>query len=164
MPDRSAPDQPAPDQPADGVGDTATAVHRWEQGRILVAVYGVFALAATGRAGEQIALKWHEAPLAFSLSAFSALVYCLATVSLVRRGEVWRRLAWGSVLVELVGVLLVGTVSLLVPQDFPRATVWSGYGVGYLFIPLVLPFVGLWWLSRARRAPAEALTASPGSR
>jgi hypothetical protein len=148
-----------------GATTTQDAARRWERGRILVAVYGVFALAATGRAGEQIALKWHEAPLAFSLSAFSALVYCLATVALVRRGEVWRRLAWSAVLVELVGVLVVGTVSLLLPQDFPRATVWSGYGVGYVFVPLVLPFVGLWWLRRARAASeATATTASPGSR
>ncbi len=143
---------------------------RWEQGRILVAVYGVFALAATGRAAEQIALKWHEAPVAFSLSAFSAVVYCLATVALVRRGELWRRLAWSAVLVELVGVLVIGTVSLLLPQEFPRATVWSAYGAGYLFVPLVLPLVGLWWLSRARRgspagtATGAAVTASPGSR
>ena len=52
----------------------------------------------------------------------------------------------------LVGVLVVGTISLLVPEDFPRATVWSGYGYGYLFIPLVLPLVGLLWLRRTRPA------------
>jgi len=26
--------------------------------------------------------------------------------------------------------------------------VWSNFGSGYLFIPLVLPIVGLWWLRR----------------
>jgi hypothetical protein len=32
--------------------------------------------------------------------------------------------------VELAGVLIVGTLSLLVPAEFPDATVWSGYGAG----------------------------------
>ena len=30
------------------------------------------------------------------------------------------------------------------------ATVWSVFGMGYLFIPLVLPILGLFWLSRHR--------------
>ena len=33
---------------------------------------------------------------------------------------------------------------------FPDATVWSQYGLGYGFVPLVLPVVGLWWLRRTR--------------
>jgi hypothetical protein len=37
------------------------------------------------------------------------------------------------------------------PEDFPKATVWSGYGSGYGFVPLVLPLVGLWWLRRTSR-------------
>jgi len=28
--------------------------------------------------------------------------------------------------------------------------VWSVYGRGYAFVPLVLPFVGLWWLWHTR--------------
>jgi hypothetical protein len=53
-----------------------------------------------------------------------------------------------SIVVELVGVLTVGTLSILDPQAFPDATVWSGYGSGYVFIPVVLPVLGLWWLRR----------------
>jgi hypothetical protein len=119
-------------------------------GRVLVAVYGVFALAATSRAAVQIATDFHEAPLAYLLSGFSAVVYVLATVALARG---WRRAAVLAVSVELVGVLVVGTVSLLAPSDFPRATVWSGYGSGYGFVPLVLPVLGLWWLRRRQADP-----------
>ena len=53
---------------------------------------------------------------------------------------------------DLVGVLTVGVVSLIVPDLFPSTSVWSTFGSGYLFIPLVLPIVGLWWLRRTRPA------------
>lgn len=120
-------------------------------GRVLVAVYAVFALAATSRAAVQIATDFAEAPLAYALSAFSAVVYVVATIALARRGRGARRLALVTITIELIGVLVVGTASLLAPDDFPRATVWSGYGSGYGFVPLVLPIVGLWWLRRTGR-------------
>ncbi|MDA0638086.1 hypothetical protein OUY22_32150 [Nonomuraea sp. MCN248] len=116
-------------------------------GRALVALYGVFALAAGARAAVQIATRFAEAPLAYALSAFAALVYALLTVALVRGA---RRLALVSLFIELAGVLVIGTASLLWPAAFPDETVWSGYGKGYLFIPLVLPLVGLYWLWRRR--------------
>ncbi|MCB7135493.1 hypothetical protein [Cellulosimicrobium marinum] len=119
-------------------------------GRVLVVVYGVFAVAATARAGVQLLRDWHEAPLAYGLSAFAAVVYVVATVALARGGPVARRVAWSAVGVELVGVLAVGTLSLVDPAAFPEATVWSGFGQGYGYVPLVLPFVGLWWLWRTR--------------
>lgn len=117
-------------------------------GRVLVAVYAVFALAATSRAGVQLATDFSEAPLAYLLSAFSAVVYVVATVALATNRRWSRPLAVTACSVELAGVLAIGTLSLLRPQDFPRATVWSGYGSGYGFVPLVLPVVGLWWLRR----------------
>ncbi len=119
-------------------------------GRVLVAVYGLFALAATARSAVQIATKFHEAPLAYLLSAFAAVVYVVATVSLARGDAVWRRVATVAISIELVGVITVGTVSELVPNAFPDATVWTGFGSGYGFVPLVLPFVGLWWLRHTR--------------
>lgn len=125
-------------------------------GRLLVAVYGVFALAATSRAAVQLATRFSEAPIAYLLSAFSAVVYVIATVALARQGAVARRLAWVAVVTELVGVLVVGTFSLLVPDDFPDETVWSTYGIGYLFIPLVLPCAGIWWLRRTGRGRPPA--------
>jgi len=38
--------------------------------------------------------------------------------------------------------------------DFPDETVWSQLGAGYGYVPLVLPFVGLWWLRRTGRTAA----------
>ena len=119
-------------------------------GRALVGVYGIFALSASARAGFQIATKFAEAPLAYALSAFSAVVYVLAAVALGKGGGRWRPVAWSAVLVELVGVLAVGTYSTLYPGDFPAKTVWSAFGQGYGYVPLVLPFLGLAWLSRTR--------------
>lgn len=119
-------------------------------GRVLIAVYGVFALSATARALVQIATRFHEAPLAYLLSALAGLVYILATVGLAGHGPRARRLAWAAVVFELTGVLVVGTLTVLDTADFPDDTVWSIYGRGYGFVPLVLPLVGLWWLRHTR--------------
>ena len=121
-------------------------------GRLLIAVYAIFALAATARSAVQIGTRFDEAPLAYLLSAFAGVVYIVATVCLARGNRASRRVATVSIVVELVGVLTVGTLSLLDPQAFPDATVWSGYGSGYGFVPLVLPVLGLWWLRRTARA------------
>jgi cytochrome bd-type quinol oxidase subunit 2 len=114
-------------------------------GRVLIVVYGVFALAATARAAVQIATTFDEAPVAYVLSAFSAVVYVLATVALARSA---RRLAWVACGIELAGVLIVGAFSLLDRAAFPDETVWSVFGMGYGFVPLVLPILGLLWLRR----------------
>lgn len=141
---------PGPGPAADRDVATATASG---PGRVLITIYGIFALAATARAGVQLGTKYHEAPLAYLLSAFSGSVYIVATVALARRGPGWHRVATVACSVELVGVLVVGTLSLLRPQEFAHPTVWSGYGSGYGFVPLVLPVIGLWWLRRT--APAS---------
>lgn len=121
-------------------------------GRVLVVVYGIMALAATGRSFVQIVREFDDAPLAYSLSALAAVVYILATLALVFSARpAWYRVAWTAIVFELVGVLVVGTLSLVLPALFQHPTVWSVYGYGYLFIPLVLPFLGLWWLVRHRR-------------
>ena len=128
----------------------ATASTSSGPGRVLVGVYGVFALAASARAGYQIATKFADAPLAYVLSAFSAVVYILAAVALGNGRGRWRPVAWSAVLVELVGVLAVGTFSVLDPAVFPSKTVWSAFGQGYGYVPLVLPFLGLAWLWHTR--------------
>ncbi|MBF0815860.1 hypothetical protein ACH0AH_09755 [Microbacterium paludicola] len=126
-------------------------------GRVLVIVYAVMALAATGRSFVQIAERFHEAPLAYSLSAASAVVYVLATLALVfSRRSGWYAVAWVAIAFELVGVLVIGTLSIVLPELFQHPTVWSQYGIGYLFIPLVLPFFGLWWLITHRVAQPAA--------
>ncbi len=117
---------------------------------MLVAVYGLFALAASARSAVQIATKFHQAPLAYLLSAFAAVVYIVATVSLARGDAVSRRVATVAISIELAGVITVGAVSELSSKAFPNATVWTGFGSGYGFVPLVLPFVGLWWLRHTR--------------
>lgn len=120
-------------------------------GRLLVAVYGLFALSAGARAGVQIATKFHEAPLAYLLSALAAVVYLAATIGLARSGVNGRRVALVCCTVELVGVLAVGTASIVDKSAFPHDTVWSGFGRGYGFVPLVLPVLGLLWLRRTGR-------------
>src|SRR5579872_2359467 len=129
-------------------------------GRLLITVYALFALSASARAGVQIATKFHHAPVAYLLSAFAAVVYILATVTLAVGSPTARRIAVVSCSVELVGVLAVGTWSLADPATFPDATVWSGYGSGYGFVPLVLPVFGLLWLRRLATGARER-SASP---
>src|SRR6476620_9989456 len=116
-------------------------------GRVLVIVYGIMALAATGRSFVQVVEKFDEAPVAYTLSALSAVVYIVATLALVFAGSRrWYIVAWVAISFELVGVLVIGTLSVVLPELFQHPTVWSQYGIGYLFIPLVLPFFGIWWL------------------
>ncbi|HBO54240.1 hypothetical protein N5P18_00270 [Janibacter terrae] len=121
-------------------------------GRVVVAVYAVLALAATGRSVLQVTQYLDRAPLAYALSALAAVVYVVATVALAKGGTTGARVATGAILVEAVGVLTVGTLSYVLPDLFPDKTVWSHFGSGYGFLPLVLPFVGLWWVHRVRRA------------
>jgi hypothetical protein len=121
-------------------------------GRALFLVYAVFALSASVRAGFQLATKFSEAPLAYLLSALAAAIYGVATVALARGGETARRVALVACSIELVGVLTVGALSYAQPDDFPDATVWSHFGQGYGFIPVVLPVLGLIWLVRAGRS------------
>lgn len=125
-------------------------------GRVLVVVYAILALAATGRSVFQILTKFDTAPLAYSLSAVAALVYVAATVALIARGDVAYRVAWAAIGFELAGVLVVGTLSLVDPQLFPDDTVWSQFGRGYLFIPLVLPVLGIAWLVKRRPSAVPA--------
>ena len=125
-------------------------------GRVLVAVYGTFALAAGARAAVQLATRFDEAPVAYLLSAFAAVVYVLATIGLAR-GPRGRRLALVAISVELVGVLVVGTLSLTDRAAFPDETVWSGFGRGYGFVPLVLPVLGLLQVRRtAQQSPQKS--------
>jgi cytochrome bd-type quinol oxidase subunit 2 len=118
---------------------------------VLVAVYLLFAVAASARAGLQIATRFHHAPVAYLLSALAAAIYVVATVGLAVGGTGGRRTALICCTVELVGVLVVGCTSLLDPKLFPDATVWSGFGQGYGYVPLVLPVLGLLWLRRIPR-------------
>lgn len=121
-------------------------------GTVLAFVYAVMALASTGRSFVQVASRFEQAPVPYLLSAAAAVVYILATVALLlSRSRAWYRVAWIAVLFELVGVIIVGTLSLAAPDVFHAdATVWSQYGSGYVWIPLVLPLAGIWYLASQR--------------
>jgi hypothetical protein len=120
-------------------------------GRLLILVYAVFAISSTARASFQVITKFEEAPFSYSLSLLSAVVYILATISLARSGPVWRRIALSSVIFELIGVLAVGAISLIVPELFVDASIWSGFGSGYGYLPLVLPVLGLLWIRKTNQ-------------
>ena len=68
---------------------------------------------------------------------------------------------------ELVGVLTVGTWTLVDPSAFPDATVWSDYGMGYLFIPVLLPVTGLMLAAQGRatvrRVPPDGCGRRPAT-
>jgi hypothetical protein len=125
-------------------------------GRVLVIVYAVLAIAATGRSVFQLLDDFEKAPLAYSLSALAAVIYILATIALIAPGERWFRVAVITITFELVGVLVVGTLSIFDPVLFPAKTVWSVFGRGYAFVPLVLPILGLLWLRRTSSVRATS--------
>jgi len=129
---------------------TTTSTRSSGLGRVLIAVYGLLALAATGRSVYQIIDSFDHAPLAYSLSALAGVVYIVATVALVAPGDTWYRVAWITISFELLGVLVVGTLSYLDPILFTEKAVWSFFGRGYGYVPLVLPILGIIWLYRHR--------------
>src|SRR5699024_7872455 len=122
-------------------------------GRIIGMVYAILALAASWRSGSQILTKFEHAPVAFILSALSGLIYIVATIALGPPGQRAWHTAHAAVWFELIEVIVIGTWSLIAPQLFPEPSVWSTFGIGYGFIPLVLPIIGLYWLHRHRPQP-----------
>lgn len=145
-------------------------------GRVLIVVYAILAIGATSRAIFQIAMYFSSYPsarLPITLSAVSGIIYIMATIALIAPGKAWYRVAWITISFELAGVLVVGTLSVALPgifagpasvPDVADGTVWSSYGIGYVFIPVALPVLGLLWL-RSRRAdysPVQAPTVASG--
>jgi hypothetical protein len=119
--------------------------------RVVIALYAILTLAALGRSSFQVITKFDEAPLAYSLSTVAAVLYLVATITLAYSARsAARTIATVVLSIELGGVLAIGAASLALPQLFEDATVWSQFGLGYLFIPLFLPILGLWWLRRGR--------------
>lgn len=136
-----------PERPARAVASSLSS----GPGRVLIAVYAVFAVAATGRSSVQLA---EQVTPAYLLSAAAALIYLAATVALARGGPTWRAVAWAACGIELAGVLVIGALSRVAPTWFEDGTVWAGFGAGYAYVPLVLPFAGLAWLVHTRGRPA----------
>jgi len=136
---------------------------RYGIGRVLITVYAILAIGATSRAIYQIATVYSSARIPITLSAVSGVIYILATLALILPGRAWYRVAWVTISFELLGVLVIGTLSLVDPAIFAGSatvsdgTVWSYYGRGYLFIPVVLPILGMIWL-RSRRSQPDLQT------
>jgi hypothetical protein len=140
---------------------------RYGIGRVLITVYAILAIGATSRAIYQMATVYSTARLAITLSALSGVIYVLATLALLLPGRTWYRIAWVTISFELAGVIIIGTLSILVPSIFVQGsgvdgTVWSYYGYGYLFIPLVLPILGMLWL-RSRRGQPDLTAPAAGA-
>ncbi|MGO1979122.1 hypothetical protein [Brachybacterium tyrofermentans] len=123
---------------------------------VLIILYALFATAATARSVVQMLRDFSFAPVAYLLSLAAALTYIAVSIALVKGGR-RSRPALVLCLIELVGVLGVGTLSLLDPALFPDASVWSVFGQGYGYVPLLLPVIALVYLLRGRhRAPRTA--------
>ncbi|MFT4235117.1 MAG: hypothetical protein QM607_08990 [Microbacterium sp.] len=127
-------------------------------GTVLIVVYAIMALAATGRSVVQIIRDFDNAPLAYTLSTAAAVVYILATLALASsRSQTWYRIAKAAVCFEFAGVVIVGALSLKLPELFAHdATVWSEFGSGYYWVPVVLPWFGIWWLATHNPAKERA--------
>jgi hypothetical protein len=116
--------------------------------------YALWAFSALGRSSWEYAFKQNVPTyVPAHLSTFVGVLYIFIIVGLRKRTPGWWWITLALLTVELAGVLIVGTVDVIW-RPFPYATVWSNYGIGYFFMPLVLPFVGLWWVLRrqTRRA------------
>ena len=114
--------------------------------QVLLLLYALFTVAAGARSLVQLATRADEAPFAYVLSLLAAVTYALGWLAIRRASEGHTAFASRMLWIELAGVLTVGTLSLVEPDWFPDATVWSDYGIGYGFVPVVLPVAGLLWL------------------
>lgn len=115
---------------------------------VLLACYALFILASGARAIVQISTKFSVAPVAYSLSAVAACTYVAGWFAIWRAARGRPAFARVMLWVELAGVLVIGTLSLVKRDWFPDASVWSDYGGGYGWVPAILPVAGLLWLHR----------------
>jgi hypothetical protein len=115
-------------------------------GVILAISYPVLAISTGFRAVYQLLFKEGVTNyLAPALSAVAALLYLVATIGFaVRKKWAWQ-VSVVALGLEMVLVVLVGTLSLIVPETIGR-TVWRYYGIDYAFFPLIQPLLGLLWL------------------
>ena len=158
-----------PGAPADGITDRDDEGAEEVEGpppagprRLLIALYAIFALAATARAVVQLTTQFEQAPLAYVLSAFCGVVYLAATVGLVSRRSWSRPLAWAACGTEMAGVLVVAYY--LVPRGAwdvsetapGRPLLLLPWAAGFVAYQLTLPtfFTGVgagwtsWWTAR----------------
>lgn len=147
---------PAGSAPAADQAPPAPARIGTGPGRLLLWLYGIFTVAALSRSIVQLSTKFHHAPLAYVLSAVAGVIYAAILTALVKGGETARRVALVCCSVELLGVVGVGTWTVVDSSAFPDQTVWSYYGAGYILLPVLMPVTGLMWLRRAARDRAAS--------
>lgn len=128
-----------------------SAARRSGPHQVLLALYALFTLAAGARSLVQLTTQYDEAPVAYWLSLGAAVTYALGWHAIRTAAAGDTRFASVMLWVELGGVVTVGTLSLVVRDWFPDASVWSDYGIGYGFVPTILPIAGLLWLRRQKR-------------
>lgn len=115
-------------------------------GVILAVSYPVLALSAGVRSIYQLFLKEGVVNyLPAVLSGVAAVCYLLATIGFVVRKRWAWRLSVSMLAFELAMVLLVGTLSFVIPDTIGR-TVWGQFGADYGYFPLIQPILGLAWL------------------
>ena len=98
----------------------------------------------------QLTTRYDEAPVAYWLSLAAAVTYALGWYAIREASAGNTGFASVMLWVELGGVLTVGVLSLVEPDWFPEPSVWSDFGIGYGFVPLLLPIAGLLWLRRQK--------------
>ena len=129
-------------------------------GRTLIAFYFLMTIAALARSIYEIVAHFDRAPVSYLLSLVAGLVYLVATIALITPGRTAYVVAAAAITFELLGVIVVGTVSVLNQRLFPlvgdHGTVWGYYGLEYLLIPLALPVLGLLFLRSQRSVFARA--------
>lgn len=80
------------------------------------------------------------------LSLIAGIIY-LAIVVWAWQGRRKRLIA--GLIVELIGVMVISISEFIWP--LPYASAWSGFGSGYLYMPIILPILGLvhlYWTPR----------------
>lgn len=115
-------------------------------GYILTVSYPLLAVSTGVRALFQLFLKEGVGNyLAPTLSFVAAICYLTATIGFAyKRRWAWR-LSVGVLLFETFLTLIVGSLSLVIPEVVGR-TVWRHFGADYGYFPLFQPAIGLVWL------------------
>lgn len=128
-------------------------------GVILAVSYPVLALSAGVRSLYQLLLKEGVTSyLPAVLSGVAAVCYLLATVGfVVRKPWAWR-LSVVMLAFELTMVIVIGTLSLVMPDAIGR-TVWGHFGADYGYFPLIQPILGLAWLFHRDTRRASGVSA-----
>ncbi|MFW5942381.1 MAG: hypothetical protein ACOCXI_11305 [Chloroflexota bacterium] len=131
----------APKQQDDSLSTFASVV-----GVILGVSYPVLAISTGARALYQLLLK--EGVVNYTgpaLTAVAATLYIIAGVGFAKRERWAWRLSVTALGVETLLTLIVGTLSLIIPETI-GGTVWRHFGADYGYFPLVQPLLGLAWL------------------